>query len=275
MRASLKFLGILSAFLFLLNPAFAGDASPAFPLRLKVISSRFQGLNGGTPVPKDCDLQNFSAYCNESKDPTGQNILLLQDAAGTSYTVICTVDSRWSKCSSLPVGETFQARKDKHGLTILYQDSNGKDKKQFYQLISAVPASASAAAPAPSAASAPAAAPTVASTPVSATAAPAADSRAYVATPPPNTPPRAPTSPAPTQETSSEKVRCNFSSTPLGAEIMVDGKYVGNTPSGIGLSPGAHTVVLSMPGFTEWKRDLTVLPVSELTISAILQKSAQ
>jgi len=61
----------------------------------------------------------------------------------------------------------------------------------------------------------------------------------------------------------------------LGAEIMVDGKYVGNTPSGIGLSPGAHTVVLSMPGFTDWKRDLTVLPVSELTISAILQKSAQ
>src|SRR5271154_3354923 len=153
MRASLKFLRILPA-LFLLNPVFANDASPAFPLRLKVISSRFQGLNGGTPVPKDCDLQNFSAYCNESKDPTGQNILQLQDASGTSYTVICTVDSRWSKCSALPVGETFQARKEKHGLTILYQDSNGKDKKQFYQLISAMQASAPASAPAPAASSA-------------------------------------------------------------------------------------------------------------------------
>jgi len=268
MRASLKLFRILPA-LFLLNPVFANDASPAFPLRLKVISSRFQGLNGGTPVPKDCDLQNFSAYCNESKDPTGQNILLLQDASGTSYTVICTVDSRWSKCSALPVGETFQARKDKRGLTILYQDSNGKDKKQFYQLISAVQASASAAAAAAAPASAPAPA-------ASSALAPAAESHPQVVAPSPS-----PAAPAPTpsassaQEASQEKVRCNFSSMPLGAEIIVDGKYVGSTPSGIGLNPGIHSVVLSMPGFTDWKRDLTVLPVSELTISAVMQKSAQ
>jgi len=264
MRASLKFLRILPA-LFLLNPVFANDASPAFPLRLKVISSRFQGLNGGTPVPKDCDLQNFSAYCNESKDPTGQNILQLQDASGTSYTVICTVDSRWSKCSALPVGETFQARKEKHGLTILYQDSNGKDKKQFYQLISAMQASASASTPA----SAPAPA-------ASSALAPAAESHSQAVAPSASPAALVPTPSAPSaQEASQEKVRCNFSSTPLGAEIIVDGKYVGNTPSGIGLSPGTHSVVLSMPGFTDWKRDLTVLPVSELTISAVLQKSAQ
>jgi hypothetical protein len=71
---------------------------------------------------------------------------------------------------------------------------------------------------------------------------------------------------------SGEKVRCNFSSTPPGAEITLDGKYVGNTPSEIAVSAGSHTVVYSLPGFTEWKRDLTVMAGSELTVSAILQK---
>jgi hypothetical protein len=49
--------------------------------------------------------------------------------------------------------------------------------------------------------------------------------------------------------------------TPRGGNKL-DGKYVGNTPSAIGLSSGAH-VVLSMPGFIVWKRALTVLAGSE------------
>jgi len=32
-------------------------------------------------------------------------------------------------------------------------------------------------------------------------------------------------------------------------------RYVGNTPTEIGLSPGTHVVVLSMPGFADWKRE--------------------
>ncbi|HEX2775185.1 MAG TPA: PEGA domain-containing protein, partial [Candidatus Acidoferrales bacterium] len=67
-------------------------------------------------------------------------------------------------------------------------------------------------------------------------------------------------------------IMCNFSSIPSGAEITLDGKYVGNTPSGIPLSAGTHTVVLFLPGFTQWKRDLTVSPGSDLTVSGILQK---
>ena len=55
-----------------------------------------------------------------------------------------------------------------------------------------------------------------------------------------------------------EKVKCSFTSTPPGAEITVDGSYVGNTPSEIGLSTGTHVVVISMVGFAEWKRELTV-----------------
>ncbi|MGB7603158.1 MAG: PEGA domain-containing protein, partial [Candidatus Sulfotelmatobacter sp.] len=73
-------------------------------------------------------------------------------------------------------------------------------------------------------------------------------------------------------ETEKEKVRCSFTSTPSGAEIDLDGKYVGNTPSQIAVSTGMHVITFSMPGFGQWKRELSVLPGSELTVSAILQK---
>ncbi|MFY9906282.1 MAG: PEGA domain-containing protein, partial [Terriglobales bacterium] len=68
------------------------------------------------------------------------------------------------------------------------------------------------------------------------------------------------------------KVKCDFTSTPPGAEISVDWRYVGNTPSEIGLSAGTHIVVISMPGFAEWKRELTVGSDSELNVTAVLQK---
>jgi hypothetical protein len=71
----------------------------------------------------------------------------------------------------------------------------------------------------------------------------------------------------------SQKVKCNFSSTPAGAEITVDWRYVGNTPSEIGLSPGTHVVVISTPGFAEWKRELTVAADSAVNVTANLQKT--
>ena len=53
---------------------------------------------------------------------------------------------------------------------------------------------------------------------------------------------------------------------------MLDGKYVGSTPSKIELETGTHVVIVFMAGFTQWTRELTVLPGSELNVSAILQK---
>jgi diacylglycerol kinase family enzyme len=71
-----------------------------------------------------------------------------------------------------------------------------------------------------------------------------------------------------------EKVRCNFGSTPSGAEITVDGNYVGNTPSEIAVIPGTHVVVFSMGGFAEWKRELTVAAGSVVVnVTASLQKT--
>jgi hypothetical protein len=68
-------------------------------------------------------------------------------------------------------------------------------------------------------------------------------------------------------------VRCNFSSTPSGADITIDGNYVGNTPSEISLSTGRHVVQIAMMGFDAWKRELTVAPDSAVNVTAVLQKT--
>ena len=256
--------GLVSALLLLnvmfANALFADDVAAHSQLRLTVLSADSHALNSGTPVPKDCDLQNFSAYCNESKNPTGRNVMLVRDADGRSYTIACTVDSHWSKCESLAVGETYEARKDKHGITVFYRDAKGKERKQLYQLVASVSAPSPGAAATPQT---PAAAPPQSSpqpVPVPHAAAPPQTSPVPAPVPPPGVP--------------KGKVKCNFSSTPSGADITVDDwKYVGSTPSEISLSTGTHVIVISMPGFAEWKRELMVAPDSVVNVTAILEKT--
>src|ERR1700729_2735667 len=92
-------LGLLLA-LFLVNAIAATTVSPQYsPTRIKVLSAEFHPLADANPVPKNCDMQNFDAYCNESKNATGESIMKVQDADGHSFTITCTVDSRWSKCA--------------------------------------------------------------------------------------------------------------------------------------------------------------------------------
>jgi hypothetical protein len=253
--AKLSWLAVMLA----MSVFFAEASSSEYPLQIKVLSSEYHSLDSGTPVPRDCDMQNFSAYCNQSRNPTVQNIMQVQQSDGETFTITCVVDSRWSKCEALPVGETFEARKDKHGLTVLYRNAKGKEKKQLYQLMAAgaVPPANTAMQPASASHSA---------TPA-VTGSTATGSAAGVVAPA-----NAPVAARQAAAESGEKVRCNFSSMPQGAEITLDGKYVGNTPSEIAVGAGSHTVVYSLPGFTEWKRDLTVMAGSELTVSAILQK---
>jgi len=185
--------------------------------------------------------------------------MLVQDSDGKSFSIACTVDSRWSKCEPLPVGQTFDARRDKRGITVLYRDAKGKERRQLYQVVAAVPATQpdAVAAPKSSAAAVPQAQP-AATPPASPAPAPAPPAVAAQAVPP---------------EKLSEKVKCNFSSTPTGADITVDGKYLGSTPSEIPLGVGTHVVVISTPGFAEWKRELTVEAGAVLNVTANLQKS--
>ena len=47
-------------------------------------------------------------------------------------------------------------------------------------------------------------------------------------------------------------------STPPGADIEVDGGFVGNTPSTVNISLGSHSIVLKKMGFTDWNKTLNV-----------------
>jgi len=50
----------------------------------------------------------------------------------------------------------------------------------------------------------------------------------------------------------------DIASTPLGADIEIDGKFVGSTPSSVNVAPGDHDVVVKKSGFAVWDRKVTV-----------------
>jgi hypothetical protein len=50
----------------------------------------------------------------------------------------------------------------------------------------------------------------------------------------------------------------NVSSTPGSADVEVDGKFVGNTPSSIALPAGDHTIRVTKKGYKAWERKLAV-----------------
>lgn len=47
-------------------------------------------------------------------------------------------------------------------------------------------------------------------------------------------------------------------SAPTGADIELDGSFVGNTPSALNVAPGAHEISVKKKGFTDWKRNMNV-----------------
>jgi len=50
--------------------------------------------------------------------------------------------------------------------------------------------------------------------------------------------------------------KLTIASNPAGAEIEIDGSFVGNTPSEIEVAPGEHTVVVSKKGYAPWQKKL-------------------
>jgi hypothetical protein len=47
-------------------------------------------------------------------------------------------------------------------------------------------------------------------------------------------------------------------SSPPGADIEIDGAFVGNTPSTVPVAPGSHEIAVKKKGFTDWTRKLNV-----------------
>jgi len=61
---------------------------------------------------------------------------------------------------------------------------------------------------------------------------------------------------APAQGMSNSQTNLDISSTPSGADIELDGNFVGNTPSTLGVTPGDHVLRLSKNGYAKWERKL-------------------
>jgi hypothetical protein len=62
-------------------------------------------------------------------------------------------------------------------------------------------------------------------------------------------------------------------SDPPGADIEVDGSFVGNTPSDVEVAEGNHSVAIKKPGFKDWQRNLKVSAGSSVHLNAELEKN--
>ncbi len=69
------------------------------------------------------------------------------------------------------------------------------------------------------------------------------------------TPNAGPSDASPDQAAATE---LEVSSTPSGADIEIDGNFVGSTPSTVGVAAGPHQLSVKKAGFTPWERKITV-----------------
>lgn len=211
-------------------------------IRVIVLDSETHSVTlNGNGVPKNCDGVNFDAYCHNSKTSEVTNILLVQEGDHPPYRIVCSVDTKWSRCAPLAKGKSFDAKREKRGLLVYYVDDNGKMRKQLYTMVG--PEAGDEAK-------------SVAAATASLAASPVTRESRQTAAP----------------ATAAESVKCSFGSTPPGADINVDGRYVGSTPSVVSLSVGNHSVEISLPGFAPWNRELMVSAGSEPAVNAVLQK---
>ncbi len=58
------------------------------------------------------------------------------------------------------------------------------------------------------------------------------------------------------QVTQSNLTKLSVASNPAGADIEVDGGFVGNTPSTIDMAAGEHSITVSKNGYKSWERKL-------------------
>jgi hypothetical protein len=62
----------------------------------------------------------------------------------------------------------------------------------------------------------------------------------------------------PSQNSPGSQASLIIDSTPPGADIELDGAFVGNTPSTIVVAPGSHEISVKKRGFTPWTRKMSI-----------------
>jgi hypothetical protein len=97
------------------------------------------------------------------------------------------------------------------------------------------------------------------------------------ATPPPATQPApAPASPAVVVPASApaDKAQIQVTSTPDAADIEIDGSFVGNTPSTVGVAAGQHQISVKKSGFKPWERKIAVSS-GQVNVNAVLEPESK
>ena len=79
---------------------------------------------------------------------------------------------------------------------------------------------------------------------------------------------------APSSASGSPSAKLQIGSDPPGADIEIDGSFVGDTPSDVQVKEGEHTVSVKKTGFKDWGRTLKVSGGSTVHLSAELEKAA-
>lgn len=216
-------------------------------MQIKVLESDTSSVildNSG--VPKNCDMANYDAYCHNSIATLITHTLLVQIGNQAPFRVSCRLDSMWSRCRELAKGHTYEAKKEKRGISVYLVDEKGKLRQQLYTYNDEKGKGSAT---------------------VSASATLAASLEAESPQPQPGT-----INDNADATVRAEAVKCDFTSAPAGADITVDGHYLGSTPSELKLNVGNHDVKVSFPGFLLWNRNLTVSSGSEVRVNAVLQK---
>jgi hypothetical protein len=67
-----------------------------------------------------------------------------------------------------------------------------------------------------------------------------------------------------------EAASVTVKSTPDGADILLDGKFAGNTPSTLRIKAGDHTIRVELKGFSSWEKSLMVGADAQITLNANL-----
>ena len=83
--------------------------------------------------------------------------------------------------------------------------------------------------------------------------------------------PAASNSAAASAQANPTNAQLEITSNPSGAEISVDGNFVGDTPSEFTVAAGVHTITISKHGYKPWERKLTVSS-GKVTVAAELEQ---
>jgi hypothetical protein len=212
---------------------------------------------------RDATMQCRSAG-GTAKASYHYNAALLLDDAGIAYIIACRVSLISRSCKALSPGVVLHGSANGERLAI-----SDKNKIHDYEVL--VSKHVGGSIPAPQAA---AENTTQAGRPAAKQSGPEAPRASAAGSPSAKTPANNQTNAA-----SDPSVTCMsytgacvaFASEPSGADVYVDGKFVGNTPSTLTLTVGSHEIRIEAAMLKSWSRKFEAVAGSRITIRAILE----